>query len=94
MATCLGAIGAGGDHVGLEERALEEDLVVVERLVDGGEDALRDGGAGLDVVAAVGEDLGLDDGHEPELLADERVPREALGVLPDGELGGLRGADL
>jgi hypothetical protein len=94
MATCLGAIGTGGDHVGLEERALEEDLVVVERLVDGGEDALRDGGAGLDVVAAVGEDLGLDDGHEPELLADERVPREALGVLPDGELGGLRGADL
>jgi hypothetical protein len=93
--TCLGAVGAGGDHVGLEERALEEDLVVVERLVDGGEDALGGGGAGLDVVPAVGEDLGLDDGDEPVLLADQRVPREPLGVLLDGELGRLPGgADL
>jgi hypothetical protein len=71
--------------------------VVAERLVEGGEDALRGGGAGPDVVAAVGEYLGLHDGHQPVLLADERVPREALDVLPDGELGGLplpRGADL
>ena len=91
----LWAVGARGDHVGLEEGALEEDLVVVERLVDGGEDALGDGGAGLDVVGAVGEDLGLDDGDEAVLLADERVPGEALGVLLDGELGRLAGgADL
>ena len=69
--------------------------MIGERLVDGGEDAPRDGGAGLDVVAGVGEDLGLDNGHEPVPLADQRVPREALGVLSDGELGGLhRGADL
>ena len=93
--TCLGAVGGRGDHVGLEERALEEDLVVAERLVDGGEDALGGGGAGLDVVPAVGEDLGLDDGDEPVLLAEQRVPREPLGVLPDGELGRLPGgADL
>jgi hypothetical protein len=89
--TCLGAVGARGDHVGLEDGALEEDLVVVERLVDGGEDALGGGGAGVDVVPAVGEDLGLDDGDEAVLLADQRVPGEALGVQLDRELGRLAG---
>jgi hypothetical protein len=69
--------------------------VVAERLVHGGEDALGDGGAGLDVVGAINEDLGLDDGDQPVLLADYRVPCEPLGVQPDGELGGLAaGADL
>lgn len=84
--TCLGATGARGDHAGLEQRALEEHLVVVQRLVDGGEDTLRGGGAGPDVVDAAGEDLGLQDGDQPVLLADRRVPGEPLRVLPDGEL--------
>jgi hypothetical protein len=52
--SCLGTIGNGGDHVGLEKRGIEEDLMVAERLQDGGEDALRGGGAGPDVVP--GED--------------------------------------
>ena len=33
----LGAVDARSDHAGLEERALKEDVVVIERLVDGSE---------------------------------------------------------
>jgi hypothetical protein len=54
--TCLGVgpIGTRGDHVGLEKGGLVEDLMVADRLQDRGEDGLRGGGAGPDVVP--GED--------------------------------------
>mmetsp|Transcript_5691 Transcript_5691/g.23652 ORF Transcript_5691/g.23652 Transcript_5691/m.23652 type:complete len:432 (+) Transcript_5691:393-1688(+) len=76
---------ARADHVGLEERALEEDLVVRELLVARRDDLLGDLGGDLDRVGAVHEDLGLDDGHEAVGLADRRVARERLGVLVDRE---------
>lgn len=68
--------GAGGDHVGLEEAALEEDVVVVEGLEDGGEHAFSDLLADLDGVVSVLEDLGFDDGNEAVLLADGSVTSE------------------
>merc|ERR1719424_367347 len=90
------AVDAGDDHGGLEEGPLEEDAVLLDLLVDGGEDALLRDGRLLDGVAPVEQDLGLDDGDEAGLLADARVPGEVLGRDLDGELRGhvLAGVDL
>ena len=54
--------------------------------VDGGKHALLDARGGGDVVDAVDEDLGLDDRHEAELLADARVAGEVLRGDLDGEV--------
>ena len=58
---------AGGDHVGLEQSALQVDVVVAERLVDGGEHLLGHVLASLERVVAVGQDLRLNDGHQTVL---------------------------
>lgn len=69
---------AGGDHVGLEQGALQVDVVVGQSLVNGGQDLLRHVLAALQVVVAVGEDLGLHDGHDAVLReAAERRRRAA-----------------
>ena len=62
--------------------------------VDGGEHALLDARGGGDVVRAVDEDLGLDDRHEAELLADARVAGEVLRRDLDGEVGGAAVLDV
>jgi hypothetical protein len=87
-------VRAWGDHVGLEEGTLEEDMVLVEGLVARSEDHLRDVGAAVDVVRAINKDLGLDDRHQPVLLADDGVASEALRIQINGELRRLVGADL
>ena len=77
---------ARAHHVGLEQRALEHDVVVGERLVARGDDLLRHDRRVLDRVLAVHQHLGLDDRHEPVRLADRRVARERVRVLVDREL--------
>ena len=90
----LGRVRPGGHHVGLQQGAFQEHVVVVERLVHGGQHLLCDGSTDLDAVGPVDEDLRLDDGYEAVLLANDGVPGEAVGVLGDGEEGGLGGPDL
>lgn len=90
----LRAALAGGDHVGLEKGALEVDVVVGQGLVDRSEDLLGDLLAPLEVVVAVGKDLGLDDRHYSGALADGRVAGQDVGVLEDGQLGGAVLLDL
>mmetsp|Transcript_27017 Transcript_27017/g.61992 ORF Transcript_27017/g.61992 Transcript_27017/m.61992 type:complete len:441 (-) Transcript_27017:20-1342(-) len=80
------ALDARHGHRGLEERALEEDAVLAQLLVHGGEDALLHARGGGDVVGAVDEDLRLDDRDEAALLADARVAREVLRGDLDGEV--------
>lgn len=87
-----GSLRAGADHVGLEEGALEHDVVVREGLVHGSEDALGGGGGHLDGEVAVHEHLGLDDGDKAVSLADGGVSGKGLGILVDGHKGGS-GAD-
>merc|ERR1719213_319055 len=72
------------------------DAVLLDLLVDGGQDLLLDLHGRLDVVDAVDHDLGLDDGHEAGLLADARVAREVLGRDLDREVRGavVRDVDL
>ena len=65
----LGARLAGRHHVGLEQGALQEDVVVVERLVDEGQHGLGDLLGAVQVVVAVGQHLGLDDRHQAVHLA-------------------------
>lgn len=64
------AVGARQHHVGLEQAALQQHVVVGERLEHGRQHALGHVGAHLNRVAAVHQDLGLHNGHQ--------------AVLPDG----------
>mmetsp|Transcript_6120 Transcript_6120/g.15799 ORF Transcript_6120/g.15799 Transcript_6120/m.15799 type:complete len:316 (-) Transcript_6120:339-1286(-) len=82
----LGGLRARQDHVGLKQRALQQHVVVVEGLVAGGDDALRDGGTHVNAVRPVGQDLRLHDRHQPVLLADRCVARQANRVLVDRQL--------
>jgi len=91
----LGALGSGHGHRGLEQGSLEEDVVVVKGLVDGRKDLFLHGGGLINVVVAVHEDFGLDDGDEAALLASASITGKAPGVLLDGEGGGASvGRDL
>jgi hypothetical protein len=76
------------DHVGLEEGALKENVVLREGGVLGCKHSLGDGRGDLDGVGAVHEDLRLDDGDEAVHLADGGVAGEAMDVLVNGQLGG------
>ena len=58
-------------------------LVVTPHLVHSGNDSLRDGGAGLNGVVTIGQDLGLHDRHKTVLLADLSVARQPVRVLMD-----------
>lgn len=58
---------SGGDHVGLEQGALQVDVVVGQGLVDGSQDLLSNVLAALQVVVAVRENLGLNDGDDAML---------------------------
>merc|ERR1719213_793386 len=88
----LGArVRAGGHHGGLQEDALEHDVLVREALEDLGPGIGGDLEGGVDVVLAVEQDLGLDDGDEAVLLADGGVAGEAVGAVEEGLVGGARG---
>lgn len=50
-------------------------------LVDSGEHLLGNGGAHLDAVGAVGEDLRLHNGNQAVRLTDRGVARQAVSVL-------------
>lgn len=52
---------SGGDHVGLEQSALQVDMVVRQGLVDSSQDLFGDVLATLQVVVAIGQNLGLHD---------------------------------
>ena len=82
-----GTLAAGDDHVRLEEHALEDDPLGVERGEDGVERGLGDLDAALDGVVAVHEHLGLDDRDEARLLAERGVASESVGVGVDAVRG-------
>ena len=84
----VGGVDAGHDHGGLEERALEHDAVLLDLLVDGGQDPLLDLDRGLDVVSAVDHDLGLHDRDQTGLLADASVARKAPGRFGHSDVRG------
>lgn len=58
---------SSGNHVGLEQGALQVDVVVGQGLVDGSQDLLGDVLTALQVVVTIGENLRLDDGHDAML---------------------------
>lgn len=79
---------AAPHHVGLQQRALEQDVMVAQGLVARRNDLLRDSRRELDGVGAVHEHLGLNDRHEAVVLANGCVPRERVCVLHYGQWGG------
>jgi len=66
----LGARLTSGHHVGLQEGALEEHVVVVEGLVNGGQNGLCDLLCSVQVVVTIGKNLRLDNGNDAVSLAD------------------------
>lgn len=73
----------GGDHVRFQQRSLQENVMVGQRLVDERENRLGDLLGAVQVVIAVGEDLGLDDRDDAVHLADRGVTGEDVGVFED-----------
>ena len=73
---------SSGHHVGLQHGALEIYVVLRERLELRVKHLLRHLPAVLDVVAAVGHDLRLHDGHQALALADRGVSVPACAPCP------------
>lgn len=62
---------SGGNHVGLEQGALQVDVVVGQGLVDGSQDLLSNVLAALQVMVTIRENLRLDNGHDAVLRKAE-----------------------
>lgn len=58
---------SSGNHVGLEQGALQVDMVVGQGLVDSSQHLLSDVLAALQVVVTIGEDLRLNNGDNAML---------------------------
>ena len=84
---CVRVLLAGDHHVGLEQDRLERNAVARELGEHRAQRALGCGEAGLDRVAAVHQDLGLDDRHQILLDGDGGVARQRVGVGVDREIG-------
>lgn len=58
---------SSGNHVGLQQGALQVDMVVGQSLVDSSQDLLSHVLAALQVMVTIGENLRLNDGHDAVL---------------------------
>mmetsp|Transcript_34203 Transcript_34203/g.46081 ORF Transcript_34203/g.46081 Transcript_34203/m.46081 type:complete len:296 (-) Transcript_34203:476-1363(-) len=76
------------DHVRLQDRAFEVDVVERERRELSREHLLCHPGAVLDVVSAIGHDLGLHNGHEALALADGGVACQGVRRVGDRQVAG------
>ena len=76
---CVGQPLPGDHHVRLEQRPAQVDVLLVELGEDRAQRAPGHLVADLDRVVGVHQHLGLDDRHEPGLLAQRRVARRARG---------------
>ena len=86
----LRAVGAGDDHIGFEDRAFEMNALHAQLSVCDVEHGFGDARASVDVVAAIHEDFGLNDGDDSGLLAERGVARERVGVgLHAGSAGDM-----
>ena len=73
LGSCLWTLQTVLDHVGLEETSLQVYVVVGERLKLGCQDFLRGFRAGVDVVAAVRDNLRLHDRDKSLRLANQSI---------------------
>ena len=69
------------DHVRLQESSFQQDLVVAKGLVNSGQHSLCLCLADLNAVAAICQDLRLNNGHQSILLADDCVPSQPISIL-------------
>ncbi|CAN7987442.1 unnamed protein product [Ixodes pacificus] len=90
----LGAALACGDHVGLEQGALQVDVVVVEGLVHRRQDLLSHLLGPVQVVVAVREHLRLHNWHNATLRNPGGVASEHVGILQNGQSRRAVGANL
>lgn len=67
----LGAALAGGDHIGLQQGALEIDVVVVQSLVHEAENLLGDTLSGVEIVITIRKNLRLHNWHKTVLKKDD-----------------------
>lgn len=69
---------SGSNHVGLEQSALQVDVVVGQGLVDSSQDLLSDVLAALQVVVTIRENLRLDDGDDAVLRKDKMSQKDCV----------------
>lgn len=72
VAVLVGAGVSSGNHVGLEQSALQVHMVVGQGLVDGSQDLLSNVLAALQVMVTIGEDLRLDNWDDSVLRKAQR----------------------
>lgn len=63
-------------------------------LVDGSKDLFGDLLTSLEIMISIGQDLGLDNGHDSRALADRGVSGQDVGILEDSQLAGTALFDL
>ncbi|CAN7986146.1 unnamed protein product, partial [Ixodes hexagonus] len=94
----LGAALSRSHHVGLEQGALQVDVVVVEGLVHGSQHLLSHLLGTVQVMVSVRKHLGLHNRHnatlEPCLLAAGSIAGKHVGVLQNGQCRGAVGTNL
>ncbi len=90
----LGGFLARNDHVGLEHGAFQGHARLVELVIDRAQHPFGDAVAGVDVVGAVHQDLGLDDRHDLLFLAERRIAGERVRIGLDAGPGRNPVADI
>jgi hypothetical protein len=82
------SVGTGANHVGFQQSALKEDVVVRERLVHCSQHSLSHSSSDINREVTVHQDLRFDNWDESVGLADGSIAGECVGVLDDGDRGG------
>lgn len=68
--------------------------MIIERLVNRRQHCFSNGGAFLDVMVSIGENLRLHNGHEPILLTNNSITSQPLRVLLNAQFRRLIGTNL
>lgn len=79
----VGAVSSLGHHVWLKEAALKENVVLMKRLYDLGENTLSDLSADFNRVVSISKNFRLNNRSETILLADSSIASKSVGGLND-----------
>jgi hypothetical protein len=82
----VSAFGTGGNHVGLEHGAFNDELMVNHSLHDDREDVFRNSSAFLNIVGTVNHNFGFNDGDKTIVLANTTIAGESVCSLINREL--------
>ena len=82
-----GAIRAGNDHVGFQDRAFQHHALIEQFRIKALQSELGHLVAAVDIMVAIHDDFRLHDGNNVRFLAQHRIARERVHVRVDAVLG-------